>query len=167
MKKKNKILQWFSSGRSAKEEIDIAIPKQPEETPSMKSTSQKQDWQLPPEMQGQSMPQTRLGEPKGIMRGLNGLYAGAEIDLKHGTIIIGRDANRANLVYDDSCTKVSRKHCEMSYDVQAKLFVIVDTSSNGTFKNENPNCLPQNMRINLEPGSIIDIGDESNRFILE
>jgi hypothetical protein len=47
------------------------------------------------------------------------------------------------------------------------MFSIIDYSSTGTFKNGNTNCLPQNMRVFLEPGSVIDIGDETNRFILE
>jgi hypothetical protein len=106
-------------------------------------------------------------EPKGVMRGLAGMYAGAEIPLNNGAVIIGRDASRANLIYDESCAKVSRKHCELSYDNESKMFSIIDYSSTGTFKNGNTNCLPQNMRVFLEPGSVIDIGDETNRFILE
>ena len=108
-----------------------------------------------------------IGEPKGRLRGLTGLYAGAEIDLNAGKILIGRDSGRANLVYDDSCTKVSRKHCELSYDGQKKIFFIVDYSSTGTFKNGSSDCLPQNMPIPLEPGVVINIGDETNQFILE
>lgn len=121
---------------------------------------------VPPVQPGRFVTNTP-SEPKGIMRGLVGMYAGAEIPLNNETIIIGRDATRANLIYDDSCTKVSRKHCELSYDSQAKMFVMIDYSSTGTFKNGNTDCLPQNMRIFLEPGSVIDIGDETNRFILE
>ena len=105
--------------------------------------------------------------PRGIMRGITGMYAGGEIDLTKGTIIIGRDPQRANLVFGEECPKVSRKHCEIRYDKKEKLFFIKDYSSNGTFKNQSENCLPQNMEISLEAGSILDIGDENNRFILE
>ena len=95
------------------------------------------------------------------------MYAGGEIDLTKGTIIVGRDPMRANLVFDEQYTKVSRKHCELRYDKKEKVFYIKDYSSNGTFKNQSENCLPQNMEISLEAGTILDIGDEGNRFILE
>ena len=52
-------------------------------------------------------------------------------------------------------------------DKKEKVFYIKDYSSNGTFKNQSENCLPQNMEISLEVGTILDIGDEGNRFILE
>lgn len=105
-------------------------------------------------------------EPKGIMRGVLGMYEGAEIDLRDGPVIIGRDASKSNLVYDASHVKVSRKHCEISYQSQTNMYQLIDYSSTGTYKNGNKNCLPQNMPIMLEPGSRIDIGDETNRFIL-
>lgn len=124
-------------------------------------------WDIPPADNAGGVAEPKPEQPRGIMRGICGMYEGAEIPLQNETIMIGRDPSRANLIYDENYTKVSRKHCEVSYDPQTKMFVFVDYSSTGTFKNGNPDCLPQNMKVMLEPGSTIDIGDETNRFILE
>lgn len=105
-------------------------------------------------------------ETRGIMRGVLGMYEGAEIDLKDGPVIIGRDASRANLVYEAAYARISRKHCEISYQPQTGMYQLIDYSSTGTYKNGSSNCLPQNMPVTLEPGSMIDIGDETNRFVL-
>lgn len=124
-------------------------------------------WSIPPAQNDSGMTEAEPEQPRGIMRGLCGMYEGAEIPLQNETISIGRDPSRVNLIYDENSTKVSRKHCEVSFDPQAKMFVLVDYSSTGTFKNGSSDCLPQNMKVMLEPGSTIDIGDEANRFILE
>lgn len=124
-------------------------------------------WDIPPADNAGGVAVPKPEQPRGIMRGICGMYEGAEIPLQNEKIMIGRDPSRANLIYDENCTKVSRKHCEVSYNPQTKMFVFVDYSSTGTFKNGNPDCLPQNMKVMLEPGSTIDIGDETNRFILE
>lgn len=141
-----------------KEEMKAGIPPMPQAPAG---------WDIPPAENAGGVAVPKPEQPRGIMRGLCGMYEGAEIPLQNETIMIGRDPSRANLIYDENCTKVSRKHCEVSYDPQTKMFVFVDYSSTGTFKNGNPDCLPQNMKVMLEPGSTIDIGDETNRFILE
>lgn len=111
--------------------------------------------------------QSRSGVAKGVMRGLCGMYAGAEISLAEGGVILGRDATKANLVFDDVHTRVSRKHCKISFDRQNQIFRLEDYSSTGTYKNGSTKCLPQGMSVPLQPGSVIAIGDETNMFILE
>ncbi len=105
--------------------------------------------------------------PRGVLRGLCGMYAGAEIMLTEGAVVLGRDAARVNLVFDEMNPRVSRKHCKISYDRQNQVFILEDYSSTGTYKNGSTNCLPQGMSVTLQAGSVIAIGDETNQFILE
>lgn len=105
--------------------------------------------------------------PRGVMVGLTGVYAGVEIPLQPGeTVKIGRDA-ASNLIYDKSAPRISRHHCEITWNPQSQNYSIIDTSTNGTFKNSSEDCLPQNMKISLEVGCTISLGDEDNMFRLE
>lgn len=105
--------------------------------------------------------------PRGVMVGLAGVYAGIEIPFQPGeTIRIGRDAS-SNLIYDKRAPRVSRHHCEITWMPENAGYSIVDTSTNGTFKNGSDDCLPQNMRIALEVGCTISLGSEDNVFRLE
>ncbi len=99
------------------------------------------------------------------MVGLSGSFQGAEIPCQPGeTLKIGRDTSN-DLVLPDA--RVSRFHCRLTYLAEEGKYQIVDTSSNGSFANGREECLPQNMEIYLEPGTILDIGDAQNRFRLE
>lgn len=152
------------------EEKEEVVKETKEEPENIEIAENSIDYNKDIESQINTMEQKIYDEfhiPRGIMHGITGMYAGGEIDLTKGTIIVGRDPMRANLVFDEQYTKVSRKHCELRYDKKEKVFYIKDYSSNGTFKNQSENCLPQNMEISLEAGTILDIGDEGNRFILE
>ena len=105
--------------------------------------------------------------PRGVMVGLTGVYAGVEIPLQPGeSVKIGRDAT-SNLIYDKSAPRISRHHCEITWNPQSQNYSIIDTSTNGTFKNGSEDCLPQNMRISLEIGCTISLGDDDNMFRLE
>lgn len=105
-------------------------------------------------------------EPRGVMVGLAGIYAGAEIPFKNGECIkIGRLIDN-DLVFEGQ-EKVSRNHCYIKWDANDKKFLLCDFSSNGTFVNGSDECLPQNLELPMEPGTIIAIGDEKNTFRLE
>lgn len=114
-----------------------------------------------------SAPYKPGSEPRGVMVGLAGIYAGVEIPFQNGeTIRIGRDAS-SNLIYDKRAPRVSRHHCEITWNAQNRNYSIIDTSTNGTFKNGSEDCLPQNMRIVLEVGCTISLGSDDNVFRLE
>lgn len=105
-------------------------------------------------------------QPRGVMKGLTGMYAGAEIEFKDGEkISFGRD--NTNDVIFENAERVSRSHCTITWDREKKEYIILDTSSNGCFVNGMEDCIPQNIPVSLAVGTIIDIGDENNRFILE
>lgn len=104
--------------------------------------------------------------PRGVMRGLTGMYAGAEIEFKDGeSISFGRD-NTNDVIFENS-ERVSRSHCVITWNKEKGEYSILDTSSNGCFVNGMEDCIPQNISVSLGVGTIIDIGDENNRFILE
>lgn len=104
--------------------------------------------------------------PRGVMRGIAGIYAGAEIPFREGeSIRLGRLPDN-DLVFDGQGS-VSRKHCTLTWYGDRKKFSILDYSSSGSYINGGDDCLPQNIAVWLEPGTIIDIGNADNRFRLE
>ena len=104
--------------------------------------------------------------PRGVMVGISGMYAGAEIPFADGECIkFGRDSSN-DMIFVNS-PKVSRFHCSITWDKDEEEYEVIDTSSNGCFVNYMDECIPQNIPIRLELGTIIDIGDEKNRFRLE
>lgn len=106
------------------------------------------------------------GVPKGVMVGLTGIYAGAEISFQDGECIrLGRLPNN-DLVFEGQ-DKVSRNHCYIKWNGREQKFFIKDFSSNGMFVNGAEDCLPQNIEIEIPIGSVIAIGDEKNTFRLE
>lgn len=108
----------------------------------------------------------REGRPRGVMVGLSGMYAGAEIPLTSGEYIkLGR-LNDNDLVFDGQ-KKISRNHCRIKWSAEHKKYFICDYSANGCFVNGSTDCLPQNLEINLEPGTVLAVGDSSNTFRLE
>lgn len=106
------------------------------------------------------------GTPRGVLVGLSGIYAGAEIPFADGEKIrLGR-LNNNDLIFEDQ-PKVSRNHCQIQWDAGRKKFSIRDYSSNGSFANGSEECLPQNIDLWLDPGTVLAIGDNTNCFRLE
>lgn len=68
---------------------------------------------------------------EGLLRCVEGPLKGASIVIRdRETVIIGREAKESNLIISDS--KISRKHCSVTYDADRNVFVLTDFSSNGT-----------------------------------
>lgn len=102
----------------------------------------------------------------GVLVGRTGLYAGAEIPLPEGEYIrLGRQPDN-HLVFEGQ-RNVSRRHCQIKWDAGRQKYMFRDYSSNGSFVNGREDCLPQNLELELEPGSTIAIGDENNTFYLK
>lgn len=106
------------------------------------------------------------GAPRGVLVGIRGMYAGAEIPFQaEESIRLGRDASN-DLVFTDA-PRVSRHHCMITWHESKQQYGFLDRSSNGSFIHGQADCLPQNIEIMLQPGTVIDIGDEDNEFRLE
>ena len=104
--------------------------------------------------------------PRGVLVGLTGMYAGAEIAFSDGmTIRLGRLPDN-DLVFSNE-TRVSRRHCQLTWYGADKIFKITDFSSSGTYIYGSGVRVPQNVEAPLPPGTVLDIGDGNNRFRLE
>ncbi len=116
--------------------------------------------------EAETSPYHLLKGPRGVLVGMTGMYAGAEILFEDGmTIRLGRLPEN-DLVFENE-THISRRHCELTWNASEKMFHIKDFSSSGSYINASGQCLPQNIDTPLRPGTILDIGDENNRFRLE
>lgn len=111
-------------------------------------------------------PEYSGGPARGVMVGLRGIYAGAEIPFKSGeTIRIGRLPENDLIFHDQG--RVSRNHCAIKWDAENKCYYFRDYSSNGSFIEGNDECLPQNIEVSLKPGTVVMIGSDANVFRLE
>lgn len=111
-------------------------------------------------------------QPRGIVRGLEGSYKNMELPAVNGKLVFGRDPKLASVVFDSHADYVSRRHCEIWFDGR---YHLKDFSTNGVFIHtikqgryvSYSDALPKNVDHTLAVGTIIDIGNETNRFRLE
>lgn len=122
----------------------------------------------------QGLPQVNPAQPSARLRGLEGFYNGKVIPLGPNKLVMGRDTKVANLIFGAEAGKVSRRHCEISYEAAQRKYRIKDFSKNGVFihtceagRYVSQGNLPQNQDCLLAAGTIIDIGGGENRFRLE
>lgn len=109
-------------------------------------------------------PTQRTGQRKGLLIGIRGEYAGAEVQMLNGEkIVIGRSREKANLILNNP--KVSRKHCEVSYDAVEDKYVMVNCSLNGTFLSGGQ-LLEQGKRYHLPHGTIFRVNKEDEFKLL-
>ena len=92
---------------------------------------------------------------------MTGTMAGSKISIENGQyIVVGKDKSRANLILDNSYSKVSRVHCTISYSAKSDNYFIVDNSTNGTYL-PNGSRIYKNSRVSLSKGTIIYLADNS------
>ncbi len=97
--------------------------------------------------------------------GRHGAYVGQRLDFNSGeAILLGRDRLRCSVVFPETCAKISRTHCSVSYDPTRNTYVITDMSSNGTYVNNER--IPQNTPYMASSGSILKLGNADNSFTL-
>ncbi len=94
---------------------------------------------------------------------LSGQYAGAELPIDGGKIVIGTDSNQAHIILNNPY--ISRAHCSIKYDSNKGDFLVTDTSTNGTFL-DNGSRLPKNVANVLPIGTTIVLGKGSDKFQL-
>lgn len=105
---------------------------------------------------------TSPGQVVPVLKGINGLYAGKEIEVAD-QVIIGRDAGMAQLIYPSSSDDISRRHCCVSFDGRAGKFVLEDFSSNGTFLSNNEKLI-SNQPYFLNPGESFYLSNINELF---
>lgn len=107
--------------------------------------------------------QPSINGAKGQLRGIAGTYAGQVIPLKDGEkIVLGRSAEESNLIVDSP--KVSRRHCEITFDRKNGTFVLRDYSYNGTYKITGEKFEKHEI---LRPGTKFYLGNKDNIFQVE
>lgn len=93
----------------------------------------------------------------GAVRILNGQYRDTVIPLQAGEkLVVGRDVNKCHLVLE--APWISRLHCTVSFDTEKHEYMVADYSENGTFIKDG-NRLPREILKNIEPGTVISIGE--------
>lgn len=83
-------------------------------------------------------------------------------------VSVGRDPQQCNIIVPGSSANVSRKHCVIHYDFDRSAYMVMDTSSNGTFVYENgqKKRLPLGVEVPVSAGNVIMLGDELTTFRL-
>ena len=103
--------------------------------------------------------------PSGKMIAVSGTYAGYDFEIKDGEqIVIGKDANVAQVVIDPSYKQVSRKHVGISFDAARDQYRVTDYSSNGTLIDGQK--MDSGRTVYVRRGTIVSLADEKNAFRL-
>jgi hypothetical protein len=75
--------------------------------------------------------------------GLGGEFAGASFRIRGQGLRMGRDPEMCQIVFPADSGEVSRRHCTVGFDEEARIFLLVDHgSSNGTFLNDGRRLEP-------------------------
>ena len=152
-----------------------AYPQQPyEQMPYQNPSYSQQSYQNPPYQQPQNQPQFYQPQPSypaggqmqhGVLAGLRGTYAGAEIPLNDGELVTLGRAENNHLIFTDE-KRISRNHCSIRWDARNQRYLLQDYSSSGTYLNGSPECLPKNTELVIPCGSQIALGNQNNVFLL-
>lgn len=109
--------------------------------------------------------------PQAVRRGVSGTlcclagaYAGASIPAEPDReLVLGRDPTQCNLILAGS--DISRVHCKISYDGQARIWRVIDLSSNGTFAGADR--LKNGVYERVPNGTVLTLGRGAERFRLQ
>ncbi len=149
---------------------DYSYPQMPDQNPSYL----QQSYQNPPYQQPQNQPQFYQPQPSypaggqmqhGVLAGLRGTYAGAEIPLNDGELVTLGRAENNHLIFNDE-KRISRNHCSIRWDGRNQRYLIQDYSSSGTYLNGSQDSLPKNTELVIPCGSQIALGNQNNVFLL-
>lgn len=100
---------------------------------------------------------------EGAIMCLSGEYAGARVVVGKAPIVLGRDKEVCQLIYNGE--RISRQHCSISYDADKEMYKIFDFSTNGTFRADGERLKP-NEANEFKAGEMFSI-DDKNVFVLE
>lgn len=99
--------------------------------------------------------------------GVKGMWAGAQFINNTGEgLVVGRDPKQCNIIISQNANSISRKHCVVKYDYQTKDYEVTDCSSNGTYVAETGQRLKYGVPTHLPCGTVIELGDLSNSFMI-
>lgn len=107
--------------------------------------------------------QRTQAKSKAALKGISGQFSGQEVDFSTGVVTIGRDPRLCQVVFPQSETDISRKHCTVRYDEASNTFTLEDFSSNGTFLSSSQK-LEQGKPVTLKPGDRFYVSDPKHVF---
>lgn len=107
--------------------------------------------------------QAKRKEPRPVVRGISGHFAGQSLELTENQLILGRDPRLAQLVYPQDREEISRKHLTVRFDERTHKFALIDSSSNGTFLSSNQKLEP-GQSYYLNPGDRFYLADPNEVF---
>nr|WP_321397068.1 trypsin-like peptidase domain-containing protein [uncultured Desulfobacter sp.] len=101
---------------------------------------------------------------KPVLISIAGEFASNIIELGEDPLTIGRDPRSSQLVFPKTVEKISRRHCTVWYDAEARRFFIEDCwSVNGTFL-ENGKRISSGQKFPLESGARFYLTDKRQIF---
>jgi pSer/pThr/pTyr-binding forkhead associated (FHA) protein len=105
---------------------------------------------------------------EGAIIGKSGIYTESIIKIPRcSSLKIGRDSASCDIVISSDCTKISRVHCTISYDIRSQTYTIKDTSRNGTIiEFEGKKTFIKGQTSVGYSGSVLYLGDNKNSFML-
>ena len=147
-----------------------SYPQTPYQNPSYSQQScQNQPYQQPQNQQQFYQPQPSYPSGNqmqhGVLAGLSGTYAGAEIPLNDGEVVTFGRAENNHLIFTDE-KRISRNHCSIRWDARNQRYLLQDYSSSGTYLNGSQESLPKNTELVIPCGSQIALGNQNNVFLL-
>ena len=103
-------------------------------------------------------------QPKAVLYGIGGEFAGQRFYLPPEGVNIGRDAAICQIVLPFDSPKVSRSHCNVRYNPVDRVFIVTDLSSaNGTFLANGTRLQPKVPTI-VKAETKFYLGDETTMF---
>lgn len=104
-----------------------------------------------------------ISETRPKLYGVTGDFSGSSFDLSdRDEIVLGRDPKECNIVFDQTQTSISRKHCGVRFDAITGKVVITNYSKNGVIVGSGQ--LPGNMSVSVDKGAEFCLGTPENKF---
>lgn len=138
--------------------------KMEEDNPGVECESDEKEWDVLPREERPTEDKEPVFEPSISI--LSGPLAGAEIPIRDKEIIyIGKDSQRANVVFSGDYPNVSRLHCSITYDEKYQAYFVTDSSSNGTYFSNNQR-LEKGKRTKVISGTELILANEKAKILL-
>ena len=102
-----------------------------------------------------------------VVYSVSPIHGGMKISAERGPVVIGRDPASCQIAFRDGTPGVSRRHCQIAWDMARGEFVLTDlNSSYGTFL-LNGQRLNPGTPFYLKPGDGFYAGDRANEIRTE
>lgn len=122
---------------------------------------------LPPIYKNENIPPRSQWDKGAYLLVLSGEKEGKRIPVLIGQeLLIGREREKCQLVFEKE-SRVSRRHCAVSYDAKKNVFFILDLSTNGTYLVKGRFKLPHNQYYQILPGERFYIGSPDNVILAD